>query len=377
MIAKAACSITRRALLKSAAAVGGGAAAGALRGPIGGARAASGLSTPIDAKDMVVAFGHVGPISDGGWTTSHHVGKLAVEKAFPGVKTLEVESVPFSAEAGRIFTQFVRQGAKMVFVTSGYSDLLGDVAKKFPDVAFLECNGDVKTPNHISYYIAHWSPAYLIGMAAGLITKSNQLGYVASFPTTGVKSDVNAFQLGARSVNPQARTQVVAINSWFDPQGAAQAGSALIDKGCDVLFGIMDEAAYLQVAEKRGKWAAMWNTDMRQYGPNAYVSSLMLDWNAYYVSEVGKRIKGSWSGDRIDILPLGAGTDRDAWGAKVPGEVAAKVDEMRQRMLKGFNPFVGPLKDTAGNVKVREGDAMNDMMLYSWDWVVEGVSGMS
>lgn len=336
------------------------------------------LGKPLDPKDLVIAFGHVGPVSDEGWTWSHHKGRKAIEKAYPGVKIFEVESVPFSSQASRIFTQFVQEGANMVFITSGYGDFLYDVAKKHPEVAFMECGRQPRLPNVTGYYIQHWQPSYLLGMASGLLTRSNKLGYIASFPVAAVVANINAFQLGAQSVNPNVQTQVLPINSWFDPQAATQAANSLIDAGCDVLYGIMDEPAYLQVAEKRGKWAVMWNTDIRRFGPNAYVSSLMLDWNAFYLEQVKARVEGTWTGNRSAVLlPLGAGTDRDSWGQNVPKEIAAKVDEMRERMLKGFNPFKGPIADSTGNVRIAAGTEMDPDTLYAnWRWSIQGVSGL-
>lgn len=347
--------------------------------PTAGALAAPApLGKPVDPKDLVIAFGHVGPVSDDGWTWSHHKGKQAIEKAYPGVKILEVENIPFSSQASRIFMQFTQEGANMVFITSGYGDFLYDVAKRNPEVAFMECGRQPKLPNVAGYYIQHWQPSYLLGMASGLLSKSNKLGYIASFPVAAVVANINAFQLGARSVNPDAQTQVVSINSWFDPQAASQAANALIDSGCDVLYGIMDEPAYLQVAEKRGKWAVMWNTDIRRFGPNAYVSSLMLDWDAFYLAQIKARIDGTWTGNRsADLLPLMRGTDRDAWGQNVPKEVATKVDEMRDRMLKGFNPFQGPIMDTTGTVRVPQGTEMDiDTLYVNWRWPIQGVTGL-
>ncbi|MDB5532568.1 MAG: hypothetical protein JWO28_883 [Hyphomicrobiales bacterium] len=336
------------------------------------------LGKPIDPKDLVIAFGHVGPISDEGWTFSHHKGRLAVEKAYPGAKFIEVENIPFSSQASRIFTQFVQEGANLVFITSGYGDFLYDVAKRNPDVAFMEAGRQPKLPNAVGYYIQHWMPSYLLGMASAMLSKTNKLGYIASFPVSAVVANINSFQLGARSVNPDVQTQVVSINSWFDPQAATQAANALIDASCDVLYGIMDEPAYLQVAEKRGKWAVMWNTDIRRFGPNAYVSSLLIDWDDFYLSQVKSRVEGSWKGDRSAVLlPLTKGTDRDAWGQNVPKEIAAKVDEMRARMINGYNPFVGPIADAAGAIKVAAGTEMDVDTLYAnWRWPIQGVAGL-
>jgi basic membrane protein A len=371
--------ISRRRLLAGTATLAAGVAGAPfiLRAPAHAAPVP--LANPIDPKDLIIAFGHVGPISDEGWTWSHHKGREAIAKAYPQAKILEVENIPFSSQASRIFTQFVQEGANLVFITSGYGDFLYDVAKKNPDVAFMECGRQPKQPNVVGFYIQHWQPSYLLGMASAMLSKSNKLGYIASFPVAAVLANVNSFQLGARSVNPQIQTQVVSINSWFDPQAATQAANALIDAGCDVLYGIMDEPAYLQVAEKRGKWAVMWNTDIRRFGPNAYVSSLMLDWDAFYLAQVKARLDGTWKGDRsAELLPLGKGTDRDSWGQNVPKDVAAKVDEVRERMLKGFSPFVGPIADAKGEARIAAATEMDTNTLYvNWRWPMQGITGLN
>ncbi len=169
----------------------------------------------------------------------------------------------------------------------------------------------------------------------------------------------NAFLMGARSVNPNATLQTIAINSWFDPQAATQAGTALIDNGCDLLFGIMDEAGYLQVAEKRGAKAVMWNTDIRRYGPKSYVSSVLIDFKKFYVDQVGMRLDGNWTPSRYSVLPMGAGVDRDKWGETVPADVASSADAVRDKILGGWSPFVGEIKDSDGQVlRVAAGQTM-------------------
>jgi basic membrane protein A len=338
---------------------------------------AAGALGAVKEQDAVIAFGHVGPISDEGWTSTHHEGLLAVKAAFPKAKYLEIETIPYSADATRTFRQFVAEQATMVFITSEYGDLLAEVSNRAPQVAFVECNGHRVADNVSWYYIEHWMPTYVIGVAAGLMSKTGKLGYVASFPVPSVFASANAFQMGAKSVNPKATTQVIAINSWFDPQGASQAGAALLDNGVDFLFGIMDEAAYLQVAEKRGVPAAMWNTDVRRYGPKSYVTSCVLDWRKFYVEQVGKRLAGTWTPGEQILLPLSAGVDRDAWGESVPENVRQAADVVRTKMLKdGFSPFVGELKDVGGKVRVKSGEKMDNLTLYNWDWAVEGVTGL-
>ncbi|RUX33666.1 BMP family ABC transporter substrate-binding protein [Mesorhizobium sp. M2A.F.Ca.ET.042.01.1.1] len=367
--------LSRRGFLNMGAAVG----ASLLlprTGLIGAARAAAPLPA-VAEENAVIGFGHVGPVTDEGWTWAHHQGVLAVQKAFPKLKkVLEVENVPYSADATRIYRQFVSEGANLIFDTSSTGDFLHEVVKRAPDVGFMECDGRTTMDNLGWYYLNHWYPTYVVGVAAGHLSKSGKLGYVASFPVPSVFSGTNAFLMGARSVNPNATLQAVVINSWFDPQAAAQAGTALIDNGCDFLFGIMDEAAYLQVAEKRGVWAAMWNTDIRRYGPNAYVSSIIIDFKDFYVDQVKKRLAGQWTSSE-NLFAMGKGIDRDAWGEKVPADVAKAADEVRQKIINGWSPFTGEIKDSTGKVRVEAGKTMTDLDLYYWDWSIEGVSGLS
>lgn len=331
-------------------------------------------ATTASAEPLIVAFAHVGPVSDEGWTWSHDQGRLAVEAAFPNVETMTIESMPFSEDATRALEGLVAAGANMVFVTSGYADYLYEVARAHPDVAFFECGapGPEDLTNLVGYAIDSHNVAYLLGMTAGLLTESNKLGYVGAYP--GIYGDVNAFELGALSVNPEAISEVVFVNSWFDPAAESQAANALIDDGVDVLYGIMDDPTYLTVAEERGVWAVMWNTDMRRYGPNAYVSSVLLNWNDFYVSEVQAYLDGAWTGGRFVSLPLGEGVDRDAWGQNVPADVQTQVEAVREQILGGWSPFVGPISDAGGTVRVESGVAMawSDIVL-AWDWPIEGI----
>lgn len=367
--------LSRRGFLNMGAAAGAGLVLSGAGGLIRPARAATPLA-PVAAGDALIAFGHTGPTSDEGWTWAHDQGMKAVEAAFPGIRTSFVESIPYSADATRIFRQFVSEGANMVFATSNYGDFLYDVARRAPDVAFYECDGRSPMENLGTYYVQHWYPSYVAGIAAGAMSASGKLGYVASFPVPSVYSGTNAFLMGARTVNPEATLQTIVINSWFDPQAATQAGTALLDNGCDVLFGIMDEAGYLQVAQDRGAKAVMWNTDLRRYGPDAYITSVVVNFNDWYVEQVKRRLEGTWTPTH-ELLPMTGGVDRDAWGASVPAEVAAKADAARSKMLdEGWSPFTGELKDTKGDIRVAAGQTMTEQELYHWNWSIEGVSGL-
>lgn len=333
----------------------------------------------IRAEDKtLIGFANVGSVHDEGYTWSHDQGRLLIEeKLGDKVKTVMVDSIPYSDETSRILEQFIGDGAKMIMTNSQLGDFMTKVAERYPEIAFVEGNGGTRTDNRISFYVEHWDPTYLIGMMAGLLSKSGKMGFIGSFPIDSVYTSCNAFIMGARTVNPRATLKVVLINSWFDPSKAKQAAEALVSDGCDFLFGIMAEASYLQVAEKEGIWAAMWNTDIRRFGPNAYVSSVILDWKQFYLDEAKKLLNGTWTGNRLELLPLGEGVDRDNWGRNVPEEYQWMVDAVRDHMLMGWTPFVGPIKDKDGKVKIPAGEKLTPEYMYSkWLWSVEGVIGL-
>lgn len=333
------------------------------------------LLPPIREQDALLAIAHVGPVSDGGWSTVHNEAVAAVRAAFPRLRTVWVENVPYSADATRLLRQFVAEGANLVLATADYGDFLMDVAGKARDVAFVQCNSTRLARNASWYYVAQWYPCYILGVAAGLLSRTGQIGYIASFPLPSVYASANAYLLGARSVRPDATVRVVSINAWFDPQASLSAATALADSGCDVLCGIMDEAGYLRLAQKRGLWAIMSNNDERAYGPDAYLSSVVYDFRQHYVDQVRARLEGRWT-PMPCFLPLGAGADRDAWGARVPESVRRQADAVRSRILEGWSPFIGPIHDHRGHLRVPAGETMDDLALYQWHWAVDGVLGL-
>lgn len=348
--------------------------------PAGSGSGATAQPASLPDKEKVkIAFAHVGPISDEGWTYTHHLGALAIKEAFPDrVEIVEVESMPYSEEASRILEQFVADGAKMIFITSEYADFVYKVAEAHPDVVFLECNGNKTTNNLVYYYFPNWKVGYAAGVAAGLLSKTGQLGHIGSFPLPSNYANTNSFALGAQSVNPNAVTHGVLVNSWFDPPAETQATEALINGGVDVTFGYMDDPAYLQVSEKRGVWTIAGSIDLRKYAPEWYVTSVMHNWNSTYIKEVGDFLDGKWKGNRWFLVPTGDdGYHLDKWGKNVPKDVQEKVQAVYEKILAGEPPIVGPIYDMNGTLRIKEGEVPSDEFFYrGWNWPVKGVVGM-
>ena len=330
-----------------------------------------------DGEAFKVGFIYIGPPGDHGWTFQHDEARKFLEENVEGVETIAIDSVP-EANSGPAIDQLVAQGAQMIFATSfGYGDTVLQKAQQYPDVLFEHATGLERAENVSTYFVNHWQPAYLLGVIAGHVTESNRLGYVASFPIPEIVRDVNAYALGAQSVNPDATVEVVFINTWFDPPTEKQAARGLIDAGADILFGITDSPSVLEeAAEHEGIYASTWNSDMQRFGPDAYLSSIVLNWGPYYVDRVEAAIDGTWASHDYwgpmaeEVVTLAP------YGDAVPEDVRSEVDEMKAGFEDGsFQPFVGPVRDQAGEVRIPDGEEVSFEQFLTWDWFVEGVEG--
>ena len=330
------------------------------------------------AEKLKVAFMYVGPVGDAGWTYSHDEGRKYLAKELPYVKTTFVESVPEGADSERVLTQLAEQGNKVIFATSfGYMDPTINVAKKYPDVVFMHCSGFKTDKNVGTYFGRIYQPRYLTGIAAGKMTKSNKIGYVAAFPIPEVVRGINAFTLGVRSVNPAAKVKVVWTNTCYDPAAEKEAGKTLLDDGADVIAQHQDTPGPQQAAEEKGKYSIGYNSDMSKYAPKAVLTSAVWNWGPYYVNTVKSVKEKTWKSDQywgplsdkiVDLAPF---------GPMVPEDVKKIVEDKKQQLMKNSNwdVFTGPIKDQSGAVKVPEGQRMSDKDMLGLDWFVEGVEG--
>lgn len=333
----------------------------------------------LAAEPLKVAFVYVGPIGDGGWTYQHDLGRLALEKALgPQIKTTYVESVAEGADAERVIRRLAASGNSLIFTTSfGFMEPTLKVAKQFPKVRFEHATGYKTAANVSAYEVRFYEGAYMLGVVAGKMTKSNTLGFIGSHPIPEVIRNINAFTLGARSVNPKVQTKVIWVDTWYDPGKERQAAETLIAQGADVLSQNTDSPAAVQVAQEKGKYAFGWDSDMQKYGPKAHLTANTQDWSIYYLDVAKKALAGAWAGNRIT-----------RWGLKekaivlsklnpvVPADVAQLFEQKKQAIASGaLVLFSGPLKDNAGALKVPAGKAMTVDELTAFNWYVEGVAG--
>jgi basic membrane protein A and related proteins len=341
------------------------------------------VASPLvaNAADQPVraAFLYVDPVGDTGWSYQHDLARKELERALgPKVKTTFVENIPATADAERVIRQLATSGNDIIFTTSfGYMEPTLRVAKLFPKVKFAHATGYKTAPNMINYETRFYEGAYLLGVIAGRITKSNTLGFVGSFPIPEVIRNIDAFTLGARSVNPKIRTKVIWVDTWYDPGKERQAAEALIAQGADVMCQNTDSPAIVQVAETRGVQACGWDSDMAKYGPKAQYAANTDHWADFYVAEVNKIAAGTWTGGRSVVGGLKEKMVVVTQPNKsVPADVVMVFEERKQAIIDGkLHPFSGPLKDNAGALKVAAGVTLTHEQLRAINWYVEGIDG--
>jgi basic membrane protein A and related proteins len=342
-----------------------------------GSEAATGTDAP--AKAVKAAWIYVGPINDGGWTTAHDNGRKAVEATLgAAVVTTFKENVPEGPEAAQVIEDLVKDGNKIIFGTSfGFGDAMIAAAKKHPDVKFEHATGiPNKVANFSTYFGAGEQSLYLSGMAAGKATKKNTIGFVAPFPIPEVVRHINAYTLGAQSVNPAAKVKVVWINSWFDPQKERQAAESLLSGGADVIASGGDSPAPGDAAKAaKAPWTG-YDSDQSKSYADVWLTAAIYDWGPYYTKEVQGVIDGSWKkGDYYGNISDGF-TTIAPYGALVAADTKAAIDAKKADIISGkFDIFSGPIQDQSGAEKVASGAALPFGDQMSIQWFVNGVEG--
>ena len=343
--------------------------------------------TAANSADKVkVGFVYLTTPGDHGWTYAHEVARQDVEKHFGDkVETTFVENVPEGPDSARVIRELAKQGNDIIFTTSfGYMDHTIKVAKEFPNVKFEHITGYKRSPNVATGNIRFYEGRYVQGVVAGLMTKSNKIGYLASFPIPEVIQGINAFGIGLRSVNPKAEVSVIWVNSWYDPVKEADAAKVHIAEGADILAQHTDSPAMLQTAQKAGVHGFGQSSDMKAFAPKAQLFSSVNNWGPYYISKIQQMMDGKWStGDGPDHWAgntwVGMADDYLVLSPfeNMPSDVAAAAAKAAADIKSGKNKiFTGPIKDNSGKIRIPAGKTLNDGELFqTLDYYVDGISG--
>jgi basic membrane protein A len=377
--------LTKRSLLKLSA-LASVAATAALVGcgkkeeaPTAAAPASAPAAAPAKPEPLKVAFAYIGPVGDGGWTYAHDLGRKAVEAEFGDkVATSYVENVPEAADAERVIRDMAGQGNKLIFGTTfGYMESMLKVAGDMKDVKFEHATGYKQAENLRTYDSRTYEGAYMAGVIAGGMTKTNVLGVVGSVPIPEVIRNINSFTLGAQSVNPKIKTKVVWVNKWFDPPKEGEAAESLINQGADVLMQNTDSPAVLKKAEEKGKLAFGWDSDMTAYGPKAHLASAIINWGPYYKKAVKDALDGTWKSEGNTWWGVKEGAiDIVSISDKVPADLKAKAEAAKAGLKDGtLAIWKGPIVGSDGKEVLKKDEVADDKFLGGISFYVKGVEG--
>ena len=334
-----------------------------------------GVASAADTP-MKVGFVYVSPIGDAGWSYAHDQGRLSIE-AMDGVTTSFVEAVSEGPDSERVMLNMARKNYNLIFATSyGYMDPMLKVAKQFPDIVFMHCSGFKTAKNMGNYFGRMYQARYLSGMVAGAMTKSKVLGYVAAFPIPEVIRGINAFALGAQSINSDVKVRVVWTKTWYDPATEKEAAKSLLDVGADVIAQHQDSPAPQEAAQEKGVYSVGYNSDMSKFAPKSHLCAPIWNWSLFYKEMVEKVQNGTWKTNAywyglehgiVDISPM---------GSMVPKAVQQRVLTKKDNIASGKTKvFLGPIKDQSGKLRLAKGSAAEDQDLLGMTWFVEGVVG--
>jgi basic membrane protein A len=305
-------------------------------GTVGVAGCSSGGSGGGEGSDSVrAAWVYISEVGDLGWSWAHDQGRQTVDEEFDWLETAYSEAVEPS-DGRQTIEQYTQEGYDIIFGTTfEYMDPMLQVAQQNPDTLYEHCSGYKTGENMGRFFGRIYQARYLAGVAAGHVTEADSLGYVAAFPIPEVVRGINAFTLGARSVNDQVTTKVRWTNTWFDPPTEKEAAQSLIDEGVDVMAQHQDSPAAVEAANDAGVWSTGYDAPMGEFGGDRYLTSPIWHWEVFYEPTLQSVRDGSWESDfyweGIDSGVAGL----DDWGPSVPEEAKNAVSEERSAIVDG------------------------------------------
>ena len=325
-----------------------------------------------------VGYIYAGPKNDAGWYASQDAGRQYVEQNLPGAVAVVAENIPETSDSERVMERMARSGVKVIFAASyGYFDNAVRVAKRFPGVIFMH-SGDGQLGYHVGNFFGSTEECmYVAGIAAGLKTASNKLGYVDAHPIPLQIRGINAFALGARSVNPKATVQVIFLDTWKDPTKEAEAANSLIDQGVDVLAQEVDSNLTMaQVAEKRGISFIGQYYDASSIAPHAWLVGNYYHWGPMMVDIVKQVQAGTWKERAILATLAGGELMMTPYGPGVSESAKPVLDKAIAEFTSGTRKlWTGPIKGQDGSIVLAAGATLPPEKVTEMDFFVEGVVG--
>lgn len=325
-------------------------------------------------------FVYLGPIADGGWTFQHHLGAESAKFALGDRVEIDwEENVTEDSSAEAVIEDFAKSGCNIIFTTSfGFMDQTSAIAAKYPDVMFEHATGYKRdTPNVSTYNARFYEGRAVEGLIAGHMTRTNKIGYIASFPIPEVLAGINAYYLNAKKVNPDVELKVAWAYTWFDPEIEREAAREMIESGVDVIAAHTDSTAILEEAAKTGGAVIGFGqaSDMTEFGPSPRVSAIVNNWGPYYFERISALLNGTYAqadtfGGMSKRVLIGHISD------EVPGSVRVKAEALRDALAAGTtSAFVGPIDKQDGSPWLAEGEFAPDGDILGMNFLVEGIVG--
>lgn len=335
------------------------------------------LGTLAHAQAVLnIGFVYLTTAGDHGWTHAHDVAVKALRTTYGDkIKVNIVENVPEGPDAERVIRQLVETGNTIIFTTSfGYMNQTLKVAKEFPNVKFEHATGYLRNPNLATYNIRFYEGRAVAGTIAAHMSKTGQAGYIASFPIPEVVMGINAFTIAARKVNPNFKTKVIWVSTWYDPAKEADAAKALLAQGCDIISQHTDSPAALQACEAAGAFAFGQGSDMSAFAPKAHLTAIVNNWTPYYMDRIKALQAGTWSSTDTWTGFKEGHLQMSPYNAAVTAPARAAADAMIAAFKAGtYHPFTGEIKDNKGAVVLKAGEVIKDADLTGQKWYAEGV----
>ncbi|ASJ76792.1 BMP family ABC transporter substrate-binding protein [Granulosicoccus antarcticus] len=336
-------------------------------------------ATKAQAQDaFTIGYIYPSPATDVGWAHELDRGRQAIEEKFGDkVKSIVVENIQDGPDAARIMNQMAAsQGVDMMVLGSfGYMNDGLKIAKRYPDIDFIHASGYKTSKNFSTFLTRNHESAYVAGMAAGYVTKSNTIGVVAAYAIPEVVGIINGFTLGAQATNPEITVKVVWLNSWFDPSKAQESARSLIAQQSDVLFSVyQDTPSVVSVAEEEGVYVVNTSSDMKAYAPEHLLASMQISWADYFIEQVQASMDDTFAGSAFWGGMADKAVSVESLSDDLSEEQRATLDATIADITSGvLSPFVGPVFDQDGVEKVAIGENLSDNDLLSISWLVTGI----
>lgn len=333
---------------------------------------------PASADDKKIGFIYVGPTADFGYNMSMDLGREYLEANIEGIETSTFEAIPESAEVEQVMERLINSGHGIIFATSyGYLDYAISLGERYPDVKFLHAGGLKTSANVGTYWADSDDGMYLAGITAGSKSKTGKLGFIGAFQIPQLFRSINAFTLGAQSVNPDVTVSVVWTGGWWEPQKEADATNAFADQGIDVIAEQVDSPITIaQTAEKRGVYIIGKDVNVMDRAPEAWLTGVSWNWGPMMKGLVDEIHAGTWTPSHVRSDLVGGAAVLDPFGKNVPEDVQKMVLAKKEEIVNGtFNIWTGPIFKQDGSEFVADGGSPSMETIESMDFLVKGVTG--